>query len=77
MKESVFFNVLVSVVGDYGVVLVKVNMINVIILSKVVNKKYWFIVYNKILKSYFDFVVCDVRMFEFRVVFELDDGKEL
>lgn len=77
MKESAFFNALVSAVGDHGVVLAKVNMTNVITPSKVANKKHWFIAYNKISKSYFDFVVCDARTLEPRVVLELDDGKEL
>lgn len=64
MKESAFFNALVSAVGDHGVVLAKVNMTNVITPSKVANKKHWFIAYNKISKSYFDFVVCDARTLE-------------
>ncbi len=38
MKESAFFNALVSAVGDHGVVLAKVNMTNVITPSKVANK---------------------------------------
>ncbi|WP_159308771.1 DUF2726 domain-containing protein, partial [Klebsiella pneumoniae] len=52
-------------------------MTNVITPSKVANKKHWFIAYNKISKSYFDFVVCDARTLEPRVVLELDHGKEL
>lgn len=77
IKESTFYNALVSAVGDHGVVLAKVNMANVITPSKVTNKKQWFIAYNKISKSYFDFLVCDARTLEPRVVIELDDGKEL
>ncbi len=38
MKESAFFNALVSAVRDHGVVLAKVNMTNVITPSKDANK---------------------------------------
>ncbi|WP_165311190.1 DUF2726 domain-containing protein [Vibrio ziniensis] len=75
--ESAFFNALKTAVGEHGVVLAKVNMANLISPTKTNNKKQWFIAYNRIAKSYFDFVVCDARTLEPRVVIELDDGKEL
>ncbi len=77
MSESAFYNALRTAVGDHGVVLAKVNMTNLIAPTKTNNKKQWFIAYNRIAKSYFDFVVCDARTLEPRVVIELDDGKEL
>ncbi len=77
MSEGAFYNALKTAVGDHGVVMAKVNIANVLIPAKVKNKKQWFIAYNRIAKSYFDFVVCDARTLEPRVVIELDDGKEL
>jgi ssDNA-binding Zn-finger/Zn-ribbon topoisomerase 1 len=77
MTESAFYNALKTAVGDHGVVLAKVNMANLVAPTKTNNKKEWFIAYNRIAKSYFDFVVCDARTLEPRVIIELDDGKEL
>ncbi|MBD0786747.1 DUF2726 domain-containing protein [Vibrio sp. Y2-5] len=77
MTESAFYNALKTAVGEHGVVLAKVNMANIITPTKTNNKKQWFIAYNRIAKSYFDFVVCDARTLEPRVIIELDNGKEL
>ncbi|MGY2574086.1 DUF2726 domain-containing protein [Vibrio sp. C8] len=77
MAESAFYNALKTAVGEHGVVLAKVNMANIITPTKTNNKKQWFIAYNRIAKSYFDFVVCDARTLEPRVIIELDNGKEL
>ena len=77
MTESAFYNALKTAVGDHGVVLAKVSMANLVTPTKTNNKKEWFIAYNRIAKSYFDFVVCDARTLEPRVIIELDDGKEL
>ncbi|MFV0447145.1 MAG: DUF2726 domain-containing protein [Vibrio sp.] len=77
MTESAFYNALKTAVGEHGVVLTKVSMANLITPTKTNNNKQWFIAYNRIAKSYFDFVVCDARTLEPRVVIELDNGKEL
>ncbi len=77
MSEGAFYNALKTAVGDHGVVLTKVSMASVIAPTNTKNKKQWFIAYNRIAKSYFDFVVCDARTLEPRVIIELDDGKEL
>ncbi len=77
MNEGAFFNALRTAVGEHGVVLAKVNMATLITPAKTKNKKHWYIAYNRISKSYFDFVVCDARTLEPRVVIELDDGKAL
>ncbi len=75
-QETAFYNALISAVGRHGVVMSKVNMSNV--LTPVANdKKQWFIANNRIAKSYFDYVVCDPRTLEVRVVIEFDNGKEL
>ena len=75
-NESVFYNALVSAVGNNGVVMPKVLMTQ-IIGPKATDKKQWFIANNRIARSYFDYVICDPRTFEPRVVIELDNGKEL
>lgn len=72
-KESAFYNALISAVGQQGVILSKVAMSKVLT-PKTTDKKSWFIANNRIAKSYFDFVVCDPRSLEVRVVIELDDG---
>ena len=77
MSEGAFFNALVEAVGQHGVVLAKVSMTSVIIPHKTKNKKQWFIANNQIAKSYFDYVVCDSRTLEPRVIIELDNGREL
>ncbi|NGZ13413.1 DUF2726 domain-containing protein [Vibrio aestuarianus] len=76
-SESTFYNALKSAVGDHAVVLAKVCMSNMVSPSAKLNKKQWFIANSRIAKSYFDFVVCDPRTFEPRVIIELDNGKEL
>lgn len=76
MQESAFYNALNTAVGEHGIVMSKVNMSNV--LAPVAsNKKQWFIANSRISKSYFDFVVCDPRSLEVRVVIELDNGRAL
>lgn len=77
LAEGAFYNALRAAVGDHGVVLTKVNMTSLVTPTKTRNKKQWFISNNRISRSYFDFVVCDARTLEPRVVIELDDGKEL
>lgn len=77
MSESAFHNALKSAVGEHGVVLAKVSMANVVTPAANLNKKQWFIANNRIAKNYFDFVVCDARTLEPRVIIELDNGKEL
>lgn len=75
-QETAFYNALLTAVGGQGVVLSKVNMANVIT-ADAKNKKHRFIANNKISRNYFDFLVCDPRSLEVRVVIELDNGKEL
>ncbi|AQM19438.1 MULTISPECIES: DUF2726 domain-containing protein [Vibrio] len=77
MSEGAFHNALKSAVGEHGVVLAKVSMANVVTPAANLNKKQWFIANNRIAKNYFDFVVCDARTLEPRVIIELDNGKEL
>lgn len=77
IAESTFYNALKTAVGEHGVVLTKVSMAHVVTPAKLQNKKQWFIASNRIARSYFNFVVCDARTLEPRVVVELDDGKEL
>lgn len=75
--ESTFYNALKAAVGEHGVVLTKVSMAHVVTPANVKNKKQRFIATNRIARSYFNFVVCDARTLEPRVVVELDDGKAL
>ncbi len=77
MQQAAFYNALTTAVGTHGVVFAKVNMSNVLAPAKTNTKKNWFIANNKISRSYFDFVVCDPRTLEPRVIIELDNGKEL
>lgn len=77
MSESAFYNALRAAVGEHAVVMAKVSMVSVLTPAKTKNKKQWFVAYNRVAKSYFDFVVCDARTLEPRVIIELDDGKEL
>ncbi|CDT64834.1 putative topoisomerase zinc finger protein [Vibrio coralliirubri] len=76
-QQATFYNALKSAVGNHGEVFAKVSMSNVLVPAKTNNKKNWFIANNKISRSYFDFVVCDPRTLEPRVIIELDNGKEL
>ena len=75
-QEVALYNALLAAVGKHGVVLSKVSLTNVIA-PMATDKKEWFIASNRISKSYFDFVICDPRTLESRVVIEFDDGKEL
>lgn len=77
MSEGAFYNALVAAVGEHGVILSKVAMGTVLVPHKTKNKKEWFIANNQIAKSYFDYVVCDARTLEPRVIIELDNGREL
>ncbi|MCJ2376465.1 DUF2726 domain-containing protein [Vibrio sp. ZSDZ34] len=75
--QTAFFNALKEAVSDQGIILCRVNMSSVITPEKITNKKQRFIANNLIAKSYFDFVVCDPRTLQPRVVIEYDDGKPL
>ena len=77
MQQAAFYNALKSAVGNHGAVFAKVSMTSVLAPAKSNSKKNWFIANNKISRSYFDFVVCDPRTLEPRVIIELDNGKEL
>lgn len=72
-----FFNALKTAVGEHGVVFAKVNMSNVVAPRDINSKKQLFIASNRISRMYFDYVICDPRTFEPRVIIELDNGKEL
>ncbi|WP_428775283.1 DUF2726 domain-containing protein [Vibrio sp.] len=76
MKEGAFYNALNEAVGQHGVVMPKVAM-SQILAPVAKDKKQWFIANSRIAKSYFDYVVCDPRSLEVRVVIELDDGRPL
>jgi ssDNA-binding Zn-finger/Zn-ribbon topoisomerase 1 len=71
MSEGAFHNALKSAVGEHGVVLAKVSMANVVTPAANLNKKQWFIANNRIAKNYFDFVVCDARTLEPRVIINI------
>ncbi|WP_136487518.1 DUF2726 domain-containing protein [Vibrio sp. H11] len=75
--ESTFYHALTAAVGEHGIVLTKVSMTQVVTPSKGLNKKQWFIANHRVARSQFNFLVCDARTLEPRVVVELDDGKEL
>jgi ssDNA-binding Zn-finger/Zn-ribbon topoisomerase 1 len=75
--ESTFYRALTEAVGEHGVVFAKVNMAQLLIPVGIRKKKDRFIATNRIAKHYFQFVVCDPRTFEPRVVIELDNGKAL
>ncbi|SJL83027.1 DUF2726 domain-containing protein [Vibrio palustris] len=76
-NEGAFYNALVAAVGEHGVVLTRVSMTSILAPYKITNKKAWFIAHNHISRSYFDYLVCDARTLEPRVVIELDNGKAL
>lgn len=76
-NEVAFLNALNAAVGDQAVILAKVNMLNVVNANDTVNKKQRFIATNRISRLYFDFLVCDPRTLQPRVVIELDNGKPL
>ncbi|MFA0085595.1 DUF2726 domain-containing protein [Vibrio sp. 10N.261.51.F12] len=75
--QTAFYNALREAVGEHGLILTKVNLSNVVVPTQTANKKQWFIANNVIAKSYFDFVVCDPRTLQPRVVIEYDDGQKL
>ncbi|GLO62732.1 hypothetical protein MACH09_32400 [Vibrio sp. MACH09] len=75
-QEMAFYNALITAVGEHGIVLAKVNMTHVVAPDSS-NKKKRFIASSKIAKSYFDYLVCDPRSLEVRVIIEFDNGKEL
>ncbi len=75
--ESGFYHALVQAVGDHAIVFCKINMSNLITPAAIKKKKDLYIASNRITKSAFQFVVCDPRTLEPRVVIELDDGKPL
>lgn len=75
--QTAFYNALKEAVGEHGVILTKVSMTNVVTPQKTSNKKQWFIANSVIAKSYFDFVVCDPRTMQPRVVIEYDNGQKL
>lgn len=75
--ESTFYQALKAAVGDHGVVLTKVSMAQVVAPAKGLKKKQWFIANNRVARSQFNYLVCDARTLEPRVVVELDDGKSL
>jgi hypothetical protein len=71
-----FLQALQEAVGKHGVIMPKVTMTKVV--SPIAtNKKQWFISNSRIAKSYFDYVICDPRTLEPRVIIELDDGRAL
>lgn len=76
LKEGAFYNALKTAVGEHGVVMAKVSMA-MVITPQAKDKKQWFVANNRISKSYFDYVVCDPRSLEAKVVIELDNGLEL
>ncbi|MFX3818721.1 DUF2726 domain-containing protein, partial [Streptococcus suis] len=45
--------------------------------KEIKNKKQFFVANNRISRSYFDYVICDPRTLEPRVIVELDNGQEL
>ena len=76
-QEGAFFNALRAAVGDHAVVFAKVNMATLIAPKEIKNKKQFFIASNRISRSYFDYVICDPRTLEPRVIIELDNGQQL
>lgn len=75
--ESNFYHALTQAVGQHGIVFCKTSIANLIFPYGIKRKKDLYIASNKISKSTFQFVVCDPRSLEPRVVIELDDGQPL
>ncbi|MCL9774923.1 DUF2726 domain-containing protein [Vibrio methylphosphonaticus] len=75
--QTAFYNALREAVGEHGLIFTKVNLSNVVTPTQTTNKKQWYIANNVIAKSYFDFVICDPRTLQPRVVIEYDDGQKL
>jgi hypothetical protein len=76
-REGAFFNALREAVGEHAVIFAKVNMSCLVAPKEIKNKKQLFVANNRISKSYFDYVICDPRTLEPRVILELDDGQPL
>jgi rRNA maturation endonuclease Nob1 len=76
-SESTFYRALCDAVGEHGVVFSKVSMARLVVPAEVKNKKELFIANHQITKHSFQFVICDPRNMEPRVVVELDNGKPL
>ncbi|MGX9416363.1 DUF2726 domain-containing protein [Vibrio sp. RC27] len=76
-SESAFYHALVQAVGEHGIVLCQTSMANLVRPADIKNKRNLYIASNRINKSLFQFVICDPRTFEPRVVIEMDDGKPL
>lgn len=76
-QESAFYNALRAAVGEHAVVFAKVNMSSLVTPKEIKNKKQFFVANNRISRSYFDYVICDPRTLEPRVIVELDNGQEL
>ncbi|HHF3026762.1 TPA: DUF2726 domain-containing protein [Vibrio diabolicus] len=76
-QESAFYNALRAAVGEHAVVFAKVNMSSLVTPKESKNKKQFFVANNRISRSYFDYVICDPRTLEPRVIVELDNGQEL
>ncbi len=75
--ETAFFNALKTALGDKGVALAKPNMTTVLTPAPTKTKKKWIAANNRISRYHFDFVVCDPRTMEVRVVIAFDDGSQL
>ncbi|NLS14086.1 DUF2726 domain-containing protein [Vibrio sp. SM6] len=76
-QEVAFFNALKEAVGNHGVVFAKVNIANVLAPRNIKSQKQYGFAVNRIARYHFDFVICDSRTFEPRVIIELDNGKPL
>ncbi len=76
-QEGAFYNALRAAVGEHAVVFAKVNMSSLVTPKEIKNKKQFFVANNRISRSYFDYVICDPRTLEPRVIVELDNGQEL
>lgn len=76
-QEGAFFNALRAAVGEHAVVFAKVNMSTLVAPKDIKNKKQFFVANNRIARSYFDYVICDPRTLEPRVIIEFDNGQQL
>ncbi|HCZ9712677.1 TPA: DUF2726 domain-containing protein [Vibrio parahaemolyticus] len=76
-QEGAFFNALRAAVGEHAVVFAKVNMSILVAPKDIKNKKQFFVANNRIARSYFDYVICDPRTLEPRVIIEFDNGQQL
>lgn len=76
-EETSFFHALTNAVGEHGLVFSKVTVSQVLAVTGVRSKKDNHLANSKLVRHCFDFVVCDPRTLEPRVVVEFDDGKPL